>query len=438
MGYDRKPGLTTQIANGGQYEDADTSSSFSYQQMAAESTSSALQSATEAAASAASASTSATNAGASAGSASTSATTATAAATTATNASNSAVNAAATTAGSVTSASNSATSANTSANSASASAANALAYSNNASASASSANSAMVSAQSARDSAIAVYDNFDDRYLGPKASDPSVDNDGNALLTGALYFNTTSNVMKVYSGSAWIVSYASVVDVNLATQVTGTLAIANGGTGQTSANNAFNALAPSQTSNSGKYLSTDGSTTAWTAIAGFDPAYMGYTTRNGQGTTTVLTSASTIYQVFTGTGLSNSTVQLPVTSTLANGWTFNIRNDSIVNVLVRSSGSDLLITIPYGCSAMVTCISTSGTTAASWRAGITNFTTYTGVGNVVLHGNPTIQNPNITTGLLLSSSAGSIGQVLTSAGSGAPTWTTPASGGGQAFIAFGV
>jgi hypothetical protein len=39
--------------------------------------------------------------------------------------------------------------------------------------------------------------------LGEKASDPALDNDGDALITGAMYFNTTTNVMKVYSGSAW-------------------------------------------------------------------------------------------------------------------------------------------------------------------------------------------------------------------------------------------
>lgn len=46
----------------------------------------------------------------------------------------------------------------------------------------------------------------------------------------------------------------------------GTLAIANGGTGQTTANAAFNALAPSQTSNSGKYLTTDGTNTSWATV----------------------------------------------------------------------------------------------------------------------------------------------------------------------------
>jgi hypothetical protein len=53
--------------------------------------------------------------------------------------------------------------------------------------------------------AAASYDSFDDRYLGAKASAPSVDNDGNALTAGALYFNTTTGAMQVWDAvaSAW-------------------------------------------------------------------------------------------------------------------------------------------------------------------------------------------------------------------------------------------
>jgi hypothetical protein len=54
--------------------------------------------------------------------------------------------------------------------------------------------------------------------------------------------------------------------VDLTTQVTGTLPIGNGGTGQTTANAAFNALAPSQSSQSGKYLTTDGTNTSWATV----------------------------------------------------------------------------------------------------------------------------------------------------------------------------
>jgi hypothetical protein len=52
-------------------------------------------------------------------------------------------------------------------------------------------------------SAATSYDEFDDRYLGSKTSDPTVDNDGGALITGALYFNSVVGAMKVYNGSAW-------------------------------------------------------------------------------------------------------------------------------------------------------------------------------------------------------------------------------------------
>lgn len=48
------------------------------------------------------------------------------------------------------------------------------------------------------------YDNFDDRYLGQKTADPSVDNDGGLLLTGALYFRTSGTpIMRVYNGTTW-------------------------------------------------------------------------------------------------------------------------------------------------------------------------------------------------------------------------------------------
>ena len=60
-----------------------------------------------------------------------------------------------------------------------------------------SANSATASANSAS-AAAASFDLFDDSYLGAKASNPTVDNDGNALSDGALYFDTTNDVMKVY------------------------------------------------------------------------------------------------------------------------------------------------------------------------------------------------------------------------------------------------
>lgn len=77
----------------------------------------------------------------------------------------------------------------------------------NASTSATNAAGSATSAASSAASALAAFDSFDDRYLGAKASDPSVDNDGDPLTAGRLYFNTTSSVMRIYTGSAWVTAY---------------------------------------------------------------------------------------------------------------------------------------------------------------------------------------------------------------------------------------
>jgi len=61
------------------------------------------------------------------------------------------------------------------------------------------------SAAASAAAAAASYDSFDDRYLGAKASAPSTDNDGNALVAGALYWNTTTGAMQVWNSttSSW-------------------------------------------------------------------------------------------------------------------------------------------------------------------------------------------------------------------------------------------
>jgi hypothetical protein len=175
---------------------------------------------------------------------------------------------------------------------------------NDAIAAAASASAAATSATAAA----ASYDSFDDRYLGAKSSDPSIDNDGNALLTGAIYWNTASYVMKVWSGSAWVsynpaISYlptaggtmtgnivfntgqplgtpssgtlSSCTGLPLASGVTGTLSVNNGGTGTTTlaSNNvllgngtgALQAVAPGT---SGNVLVSNGTTWASAAPAG--------------------------------------------------------------------------------------------------------------------------------------------------------------------------
>jgi hypothetical protein len=95
-------------------------------------------------------------------------------------------------------------------------------------------------------------------------------------LTGNVTGNVSGNAGTVtngvyttgsYANPSWLTSLAgSKITGNItgnAANVTGTVAIANGGTGQTSANAALNALLPSQTSQSGKYLKTDGTNSSW-------------------------------------------------------------------------------------------------------------------------------------------------------------------------------
>ena len=65
------------------------------------------------------------------------------------------------------------------------------------------AEAAKTAAEAAQAAAEAAFDNFDDKFLGTKASDPTLDNDGDPLTEGVFYWNTTSNIMRVYDGSSW-------------------------------------------------------------------------------------------------------------------------------------------------------------------------------------------------------------------------------------------
>lgn len=59
----------------------------------------------------------------------------------------------------------------------------------------------------------ALYDQFDDRYLGVKASDPAVDNDGNPLQPGAIYVNSNSGFLRAYTGAAWVQGISALAGV---------------------------------------------------------------------------------------------------------------------------------------------------------------------------------------------------------------------------------
>jgi hypothetical protein len=232
-----------------------------------------------------------------------------------------------------------------SATSAATSAAAAATSATNAANSASSAATSEANAASSASSAAASYDSFDDRYLGAKSSAPTLDNDGNALLTGAIYWNSTSNNLWVWTGSAWsqatltagsfatlsgtetltnkTISGASntLTNVPLSTAVTGTLPVANGGTGSSSltANNVLlgNGTSAVQTvapGSSGNVLTSNGTT--WQSTA---PAGAGFT----YGTKVSPTSVATVD--FTGIPSSAKYILLIVDRIAASSFYLDIR-----------------------------------------------------------------------------------------------------------------
>jgi intracellular sulfur oxidation DsrE/DsrF family protein len=170
-------------------------------------------------------------------------------------------------------------------------------------------------------------------------------------------------------------------DWNADHTLVGTVPIANGGTGASIANGAMANL-------------------------------MGFTSTVTASGTTTLTNTSSYYQLFTGTNAQ--TIVLPVTSTLQQGWTFHICNNSTGGLQIQSSGLNIIYTsVPSGTTVMVTCIATGGTGVADWEAGLTDFSTFTGSGAVVLASGPTlsatttiagINNNSTTTNVLLGGS----------------------------------
>ena len=103
-------------------------------------------------------------------------------------------------------------------------------------------------------------------------------------------------------------------DWNADHTLTGTIPIVNGGTGQSTANDGFNALAPSQTGNTGKYLTTDGTNSSWSV--------------NPLGTVTSVAATA-------GTGIS--VTGSPITTS----GTLNITNTAPDQTVVLTAGTGI-------------------------------------------------------------------------------------------------
>jgi hypothetical protein len=189
---------------------------------------------------------------------------------------------------------------------------------------------------------------------------------GDLLVGGAT--NTLNKLADVATGNALISGGVGVAPsygkIGLTTHISGTLALGNGGTGSTTAPQANATL-------------------------------RGWTTTATAGATTTLTNASSYQQEFTGT--LTQTLVLPVTSTLALGWAFEITNNSTGTVTVQSSGLNTIGTVVAGTTASLVCVAITGTTAASWDFDIDGFATETGTGSVVRATSPTLVSPALGT-----------------------------------------
>jgi hypothetical protein len=64
------------------------------------------------------------------------------------------------------------------------------------------------------DGILAKYEEFDNLYLGTLSADPTTDNDGNPLKSGALYFNSVTSRLSVYNGTQWESIGSTTLEVN--------------------------------------------------------------------------------------------------------------------------------------------------------------------------------------------------------------------------------
>lgn len=392
---------------------------------AANSASAASTSATNAASSASAASTSATNAASSASAASTSATaaanSASAASTSATNASNSAsaalvseTNASVSSLNAASSETNAAISEGNAATSelnASVSENNAASSATAAATSASAASAAQTAAEAAQAAAEAAQEAIDGSYLGAQTSDPSLDLNGDPVTAGDWYYNTTTNVTRIYDGSVWVngaVSTASflLAGNNLSDLSSASTARTNLGLG-TSDSPSFNTvtlsggtangvpyLNGSKVLTSGSALTFDGTNFGVGAVASYGGAY---------GTIHAFAAGGATLRL-DRTGAGTSTIQSVETGVAYRDLTFDAANnifsisgserariDSSGNLLVGST-SGFGARIHAVTSSSAGCIATSATASSGTRYHLVFYENSTERGSVTSNGAAVVYN----------------------------------------------
>ena len=219
------------------------------------------------------------------------------------------------------------------------------------------------------------------------------------VVSNTVGVNTSGTfISTITTGTApfTVSSTTRVANLNVATSGTtsNVLGGATGGVLYQSATNTTTFLAAPATNNSFLTYNTTTGAPEWDTPPLAMATIMGYTSRATSAGFTNLTNASSYYQQFTGT--TTETVVLPNTATLITGWTFHIVNNSTANVTANTfANAATVLTVPAGTTAMVTCIDTASNTAAAWEAGLTDFSSYTGTGSVVMNTSPTLATPRL-------------------------------------------
>lgn len=193
----------------------------------------------------------------------------------------------------------------------------------------------------------------------------------------------------VYNGSGWVND-----DIDLA-DVSGTLGISQGGTGQTTANAALNALLPSQSTHGGKALVTDGTDTSWQTIAGQDTTFTISAETGTTGANLRLTGsdASTDNVEFVGAGIAS------VTRTDANTITITATEaDTLSSVTGRGASTSTAVSFTNSTASSNT---TTGAVVVTGGVGIGGALNVGGnaliTGNLVVNGTTTTINSTTVT-----------------------------------------
>jgi hypothetical protein len=228
---------------------------------------------------------------------------------------------------------------------------------------------------------------------------------------------------------AYVTAAGAITGTHVGTWAGNVIDIAHGGTGQATANLAFNALAPAQTGQAGKFLTTDGTNTSWgipTAAPGGTSGQLQYNNAGVLGGTAAGTYFTT-GNLFTFTAQVASDIPLTVKNTAGpiQQW---LGGGGTAVALMSSSGNLLNITAQIATDIPLTikgAVSQTGN-LQNWVSSSSTILAYIGSGGAFWTADPTTTINN-----LLPAQSGQGGKFLTTSGT-AVSWGVPIAAPGGA------